>query len=133
MPLLLDELRLEHGLEISDETENRLKQIYRDLYLAAQLTMEALLENNTDKAREVIDSKAHFNGMIELTRSHLYIRMKSGGYEHLELYKIETSTIENYRRIHNLLRRICKLMLMDDEAPLPGATEQPAVETGTQA
>ncbi len=125
--------RLEHKLVISEQTENRLKQIYKDLYLAAQVTMEALLENDKDKARQVVDSKAHFNGMIEMTRSHLYLRMKSGGYEHLELYKIETSTIENYRRIHNLFRRICKLIYMDDEMRPPEETQQPAVETGTPA
>jgi phosphate:Na+ symporter len=107
--------RLQHQLVISEVTEEKLKNIYKELYHAAQVTMEALLENDQDKAQQVIESKAHFNGMIELTRSNLYIRMKSEKPEHLALYKIETSTIENFRRIHNLLRRICKLITQDEE------------------
>ena len=107
--------RLEHKLEIKTETEARLKEIYKELYLAAQVTMEALLQNDTQKAQQVINSKAHYNGLIELTRSHLYIQMKSERAEELSLYKIETSTLENYRRIHNLLRRICRLITKDKE------------------
>ena len=59
----------------------------------------------------MIDAKAHHKGPIELTRSHLYIQMKSETPEQLSLYKIETSILENYRRIHNLLRRICELII----------------------
>ena len=114
--------RLEHKLEIKTETEARLKEIYKELYLAAQVTMEALLQNDTQKAQQVIDSKAHYNGLIELTRSHLYIQMKSERAEELSLYKIETSTLENYRRIHNLLRRICRLITKDKEV-LPQQNE----------
>jgi phosphate:Na+ symporter len=110
--------RLQQQLVISEATEEKLKNIYKELYHAAQVTMEALLENDKDKAQQVIDSKARFNGMIERIRSNLYLRMKSETPEHLALYKIETSTIENFRRIHNLLRRICKL-ITEGEAILP--------------
>jgi len=120
--------RLEHKLEIKTETEARLKEIYKELYLAAQLTMEALLQNDTQKAQQVIDSKAHYNGLIELTRSHLYIQMKSERAEELSLYKIETSTLENYRRIHNLIRRICRLITKDKEM-LPKQNETLEIES----
>jgi hypothetical protein len=103
--------RLEQNLEISAENEERIKEIYKELFLAAQLTMEALLEHDAQKAQQVIDAKAHYNGLIESTRSHLYVQMKSETREQLSLYKIETSILENYRRTHNLLRRICGLII----------------------
>ena len=121
--------RLEHRLTISEKTEEHLKDIYRELYLAAQLTMEALLENDQQKAQQVIDSKAHYNGLIELTRSHLFVRLKSEASRHLALFKIEASTIENYRRIHNLLRRICKLITVAEEPLRRQNAELPAAET----
>ena len=120
--------RLELKLLISEETEEDLKAVYKELYQAAQLTMEALLENDPQKAQQVVDAKAHYNGLIELTRSHLYLRLKSDQSKHLELYKIETSTIENYRRIHNLLRRICKLIITGEKALEQQLEEQPATE-----
>jgi phosphate:Na+ symporter len=120
--------RLEHNLEVSPDTEEHLKEIYKDLYLAAQMTMEALLETDADKARRVRKTKAHFNGMIEHARSHLYGRVKTGGTRQLAIYKIETGTLENFRRIHNLLRRICKLILEveGDVEAIPSDTEKPA-------
>jgi phosphate:Na+ symporter len=120
--------RLEHKLTISEETTEHLKDIYRELYLAAQLTLEALLENDQQKAQQVIDSKAHYNGLIELTRSHLFVRLKSEESRHLALYKIEASTIENYRRIHNLLRRVCKLIIVTEEPLQQQNAELPATE-----
>ena len=122
--------RLEHKLTISEATEEHLKDIYKELYLAAQTTIQALLENDPHKARQVIDSKTHFNGLIERTRSHLFVRLKSDESKHLSLYKIETSTIENYRRIHNLLRRICKLIDMHSEPRPQEDAKTAAVEDG---
>lgn len=121
--------RLERKLVIGAETEAHLKEIYKELHQAAQVTMEALLEYDPEKAQQVIDSKAHYNGLIELARSYLYVQMKSEEPEQLSLYKIETSTLENFRRIHNLLRRICQLITKDRE-PQPPQGETPA---GTEA
>ena len=38
--------RLEQKLEISTANQERIKEIYKELYLAAKLTMEALLEHD---------------------------------------------------------------------------------------
>lgn len=120
--------RLKNNLKISDKTEELLREIYRDLYMAAQVAMEALLEDSPEKAQRVIDAKAHFNGLIERTRSHLYVRWKQEKPEHLQLYKIETSSLENFRRMHNSLRGLCKLIIQNTPAE-----ENPAPEQETPA
>ena len=122
--------RLEKKLAISAETEESLKEIHKELYLAAQLTIEALLEHDEIKAQHVIDAKAHYNGLIERCRSNLYFQMKSEREDELSLYKLETSTLENYRRIHNVLRRICLLVAKDREV-LPRQDE--SVETESRS
>jgi len=103
--------RLNQKLKVTEETEDHLRGIYKELYLAAQATFEAFAENDLEKAGEVIASKKHFDGMIERTRGHLYVQLKSQAPEHLGDFKIETSTLENFKRIHNMLRAICKLQL----------------------
>jgi len=126
--------RLEQKLVIGADTEERLKEIYKELYLAAQLTVEALLDNDEVKAQQVIDAKAHYNGLIERNRSHLYFQIKSEGEEELALYKLETSTLENYRRIHNLLRRICLLITREkEELPLRSETPESGAEEQNHA
>jgi hypothetical protein len=52
---------------------------------------------------------------VEKARTNVYSRLTSKKGGGLAVYKIETSTIENFRRIHNLLRRICKLILGAEE------------------
>ena len=107
--------RLEHDLEISKQTEDLLREIYRELYLAAQTTLEAIAENSPDKANAVDASKQHFNGLVERLRGHLYLRFRGDRRGQLQNYKLESNTLENFRRIHALLRAICKLIR--DEAP----------------
>jgi len=103
--------RLDKNLDFTEETEDYIKDIYKELYQAAQATLEALIEDDNEKAKAVMDNKSRFNGLVEKARTNVYNRLKSEKGGGLAVYKIETSTIENFRRIHNLLRRICKLIL----------------------
>jgi phosphate:Na+ symporter len=107
--------RLENNLDFTEETEAYIKDIYKELYQAAQATVEALIEDDREKAKAVMDNKARFNGLVEKARTNVYSRLTSKKGGGLAVYKIETSTIENFRRIHNLLRRICKLTLGAEE------------------
>ena len=115
--------RLENNLEFDDKTSNILKDIYKELYVAGELTLEALLENDADKAQEVIEAKKRFNGMIEHAHSHLYLELASEKTDQLALYKLTNSTIENFRRLHNLFRQICRLIQKTGQP----ATEDEAV------
>ena len=103
--------RLNNHVKISPQTEQKLSEIYKELFQTAQITLEALLENDHAKAQQVIESKLRFYGLIERTRSHLYVRLKTEQPEHLLVYKIEISAMENFKRIYNQLRNICKLIL----------------------
>jgi len=107
--------RLDKNLDFTEETEDHIKDIYKELYQAAQATLEALIEDDNEKAKAVMDNKSRFNGLVEKARTNVYNRLKSEKGGGLAVYKIETSTIENFRRIHNLLRRICKLILGAEE------------------
>lgn len=65
------------------------------------------MENDTEKAEQVMASKSRFNGMLERAHSHLYVVLNTHTADDLELYKILNSSIENFRRIHVLFRNIC--------------------------
>jgi len=116
--------RLDQGLQISEETEDFLRDIYKELYLAAQTTFEAMVENDPDKANEVNASKKHFNGLVERARTHLYTRLRRKESDQLQKYKLESNTLENFKRIHNMLRAICKLIL---ERETPAVEVHPAI------
>ncbi len=110
-----------------------LRNIYKELYLAAQTTFEAIVENNPEKANQVKASKKHFNGLFERARSHLYMQLTSEKPNQLQDYKMESNTLESFKRIHSMLRFICKLILEqktpDIEADPKVAAEQTDIKS----
>jgi phosphate:Na+ symporter len=105
--------RLDRQLVFSEGTEEMIKAIYKETYQAGQLSMEALDKEDIEKAQRVIDSKNHFNGLVERARAHLYSRLTQESPEHLAVYKVESNTIENYRRMHHQFVNICEHMVQD--------------------
>ena len=103
--------RLDNHLVFSVGTEEMIKNIYKEAYLAGQQTLDAIATEDIKKARDVVESKGRFGGLIERARSHLYSRLTQESPEHLSVYKIESNAIENYRRIHHLLVSICELLI----------------------
>jgi Na+/phosphate symporter len=103
--------RLNRDLRIYGKTSDILKEIYKELYLAAQYALEALVDNDVEKALQVMDSKSRFNGMLERAHSHLYVVLDTHSADDLEKYKILNSSIENFRRMHVLFRNIARLII----------------------
>ena len=107
--------RLKGKLSFSEGTEEMIKAIYKEAYLVGQITLEALEKEDVESAKKVLESKQYFTGLIERARSHLYSRLTQESPEHLSVYKIESNTIENYRRIHSMFVRICEMIANQGE------------------
>lgn len=122
--------RLEQGVEISKDSEEKLRDIYKAVYIAAQTTFEAMAENNQAKAAEVLAGKKHINGLLERARSQLYMQLKSDKPNQLQEYKLESNTLENYRRIHMMLRSICRLIQANKTAVQGDGAAEPAEDAG---
>ena len=105
--------RLAQSLEISQSTKDYIKNVYKEVYLAGQTTLQAIEEENPQLAQQVLDSRPHFNGLQARARSHLYERLTNESPQHLSLYKIESSTIENFGQIYNLFVDVCELWSKD--------------------
>lgn len=117
--------RLEQKLQVSESTEALLREVYKEVYLTAETVFEAMAERDGDKARAVIATKQHFNGMVERVRAHLYSQLRGDEPKKLQDYKLESNTLENLRRIHQLLRDICKLIVEQRDDERSGVAEEP--------
>jgi len=55
-----------------------------------------------------------------------YKQLRGEKHDQLQDYKLESNTLENFKRIHNMLRSICKLIMewttYSTEASRPDAT-----------
>jgi phosphate:Na+ symporter len=128
--------RLDKDLVLSEGTLKLLRDLHKELYLAGQISLEALAEDSSEKAQMVLDSKAKFRGLVEHTRSHLYIRLTTDSPERLVTYKIESNVVECFSRIHALFRHMAELIITDtgqhsvarekDNTSHPENTAQPA-------
>ncbi|MGV6826689.1 MAG: Na/Pi cotransporter family protein [bacterium] len=106
--------RLKKQLVFSAGTEEILREIYKEVFRAGDMCLAAIADNDLTKASTVIESKSHFIGLLEQARSHLYRRLTTESPEHLAVYKLESNTLEHYRRIHVMFRSICKLLLEEE-------------------
>jgi len=124
--------RLDHHLMFSAGTEEMIKNIYKEAYLAGQETLDAIAADDIEKAIAVVESKGRFGGLIERARSHLYSRLTQESPEHLSVYKIESNAIENYRRIHHLLVSVCELLINGSETQSDDNLDQESTSSMTQ-
>lgn len=129
--------RLDHDLTLTQESEKKLRELYKAVYVAAQTTFQALAENDAGKAAEVLAAKKHINGLMERARGHFYTQFRSSRPDQLREYRLESNTLENFRRIHLMLRSICKLIQAsrtavqgDDTEDGATAGERSRVESG---
>ncbi len=118
--------RLQKDLHISPETFNHLKALHDALVETGEQAIEALVENDREKARAVNESKASYNQLIEQTRQHLASRVNVDTPHHMDIYRLENNVIEAFKHIHSLYRRIAKLVLAehDTEASLAEGTAE---------
>ncbi|OOZ14065.1 hypothetical protein BOW35_09375 [Solemya velum gill symbiont] len=122
--------RLDYKLVFSEGTEELIKAIYKETYLVGQAALEAIGNNDRDKAQEILDSKAHFAGLVERARSHLYSRLTQESPEHLVVYKIESNAIEHYRHIHKLFMRVCEMIILQSEPESDQELQQEVPQEG---
>jgi len=124
--------RLKKDLHISPETFNHLKMLHDALLITGRLTIEALTDNDIDKAKTVNDSKPAFNQLIEQTRQHLAKRVTIDTPRHMETYRLENNVIEAFKHIHSLYRRIAKLLLLDSDNTAAPNTSNPRPRTAKE-
>ncbi len=105
--------RLERKLVLSEETLELLRDLHKELYQTGQVLLEALAEDDAKKAQTVLDTKSKFRGLVEHTRSHLYIRLTADSPQRLATYKIESDAVDCFSRIHAIFRHVARLIITD--------------------
>lgn len=103
--------RLEKNLTISESTLELLGPIHEKVCWSIETALEALAEQNVEKAESVARSKKDFNDLADDARGHLSKRLVADEPNRLEIFRIETDIIESFKRIHTLARRIADVVI----------------------
>ena len=121
--------RIDEKITVSPQTEKILYELSSKVEEALSETLEAVLNNDGDKARNVIELKGKINELALKASEHGARRLLADEPNRTASYRREMEIVEKLRRIYYFTKRIAKII---DEANQPTLVE-PAAEAETAA
>ncbi len=103
--------RLNKGVAVSPSTMDVLRPIHEKVVWAFERMLDGLRNGDSGAAQEAADSKAVVNELADAATEHLAKRLVAGEPNRLVAFQIETDTIENFKRLNTLTRRIARSIL----------------------
>ncbi len=100
--------RISEGVSISPSTRQVLTEVHRAVATATDLAIRAVVENNPDLAREVIDMKDAISQLAQSAAMHQIQRLVAEEPNRLAAYTIEMDIIEKLKRTYYFAKRMAK-------------------------
>lgn len=113
--------RIDEKITVSPQTEKILYELSSKVEEALSETLEAVLNNDGDKARDVIEMKGKINELALKASEHGARRLLADEPNRMASYRREMEIVEKLRRIYYFTKRIAKII---DEANQPVIVEQ---------
>jgi len=110
--------QIEIGLTLDSEVRGTFAEIHRDIAGLVHSALRAVVENDADAARNVIEAKGQVNASIEAAASELTKLLLSGDRQQLAVYTTEVGILDKLKRIYYYAKRIAKTV-SDSEVPEP--------------
>jgi len=117
--------RIDEKISVSPQTEKMLHEFASKVEEALSITLEAVLENDGEAARQVIDMKAKINQMAVKASEHGAHRLLADEPNRMASYRREMEIVEKLRRIYYFTKRIAKII---DESNQPQSVAAPEAE-----
>ncbi len=108
--------RVEHQVQISPATHVQLNKLFEVASLALRDGLQSLLDDNLVLARDVVDRKEQFNGLMDSAYGRIRQRLLSGDPRRLPTFQVEVDLVHLVQRIFYFARRTARLVLRDDNA-----------------
>lgn len=117
--------RLHANVEVSPMTQDALRELHGKICWSVEQALEAVSRNNRQLAQEVINAKPEINRLTDAIDEHLTHRLTANEPNRLEVFRIESEIIENFRRTYYFAKRIAKIVTDTDKerAQLPWPEE----------
>ncbi len=106
--------RIAHGLSIGPRTRKLLTEYHKLVSENTMLAVQALVENNAQRAQQVLDEKQHVNDFATKLENHLTQRLAANEPNRLQTFRLETEMIDYLKRVFYFSKRIAKLVLEHD-------------------
>jgi len=110
----LGKQRLKQEVHISPHTRQMLERIQREVTQLLVMAVEAVTENDAEKALQVIGMKGAVNHLLTEASMHEAQRLIASAPDRVRTYGLEIDILEKLRRIYYFTKRIAKAVLVDD-------------------
>lgn len=108
--------RINERIQISPATQGVLKQLDAKVQWAVERATEAMVSQDKDMAREVLEAKAVIAELADAAEGHLAHRLSADEPDRLAAYRLESEVVESLKRIAYFAKRIAKLVI-EETAP----------------
>jgi len=123
--VVIGKRRIDEKIIVSPQTEKMLHEFSSKIEEALSLTLEAVLDNDGETARKVIEMKGKINNLAVKASEHGANRLLADEPNRMVAYRREMEIVEKLRRIYYFTKRIAKII---DEANQPESNETPEAQ-----
>ncbi len=110
----LGEQRINERVSISASTREVLTRLHEAVSTTVDLATRAVVEGNTDAAREVVNIKGEINRLMYSAAMHEARRLVAAEPNRLAAYTIEMDIIEKLKRMYYFAKRMAKTVLPEE-------------------
>ena len=105
--------RLRAGVRISDDTRAVLAAFHRKVCWSVDEAINALVEDDHERAMRVMDAKDEINQLTSAAEMHLARRLGADAPNRLAAFRLESEMIEYLKRMYYFAKRIAKIVSAD--------------------
>lgn len=113
--------RLRSGVTISPGTQERIAALHDKVRWSVRAAGRAVVSDNPDIANEVADAKEDINALAERAEARIAERLAADEENRLDVYRLESETIEFLKRVYYFSKRIAKVIQEEQEEELLAA------------
>jgi len=108
--------RIKEKITVSPETTHLLKSFHAKVEKSLDLALEAVVNEDVEKAEKVINMKKVITDDVDAISTHGATRLLNEGHRRRHTYSREMETVERLRRIYYFSKRIAKGVVAKAEA-----------------
>lgn len=107
---------ISNNVAVSEQTQVVLRQIHAKIYEALTLGVDAVVKEDPELAKRVVDMKSEINALADEAARHQAARLVADAPNRLEAYACEMDIIERLKRVYYFTKRIAKPLLGETSA-----------------
>ena len=106
--------RLEANVTFSAATQEAIRALHAKVCWSVEQALKAVNNDDMALAQEVIDAKPEVNRLAVAIDDHLAHRLIADEPNRMQVFRIESDIIENFRRVYYFAKRIAKAIVEED-------------------